>query len=237
MKKLLILVVLALLIVGLVFTIKNGFTISSLKVNSWKEITELNSNTDAAIQSATKLTEQDYKTSGQELKNAIQSLNKVKLNYESQMAYSEDGKVAGIVVKNHKIEHLWTTLGNYANDHNVDLSFDVSKVQTGTEIELYNLEFTILGSYPDTIDFLSDIIKDDTLEFEISKFSMVPNDTTIQKTTSDNTSQDTNTSTVTDSNANETIKQNTTTDSSSGSVDYLILKTTFNVQNVGIEFE
>ena len=70
---------------------------------------------------------------------------------------------------------MWTRIGNYATQHGLDLEFNISKNssdQGNSEYILSDLSFIATGEYNEIADFISNLEKDERLEFEIRNFAM-----------------------------------------------------------------
>ena len=173
MKKLLMLILIALLVAFSIFLFIQGVHIGSFEIPGIKIIQEKDDELDAKIQQAGKLAEKDYKQAVGDVTASSQQLKQQKKNYEDMTAISTDaeGKSTNQIEK-YEIETLWVRLGNHATSQGVVMQMDVIKGNSSTQ-DMYNLKFTATGSYISITDFISAIENDSTLGFKIEDFSMV----------------------------------------------------------------
>lgn len=174
MKKLLILILIALLVAFSIFLFIQGVHIGSFEIPGIKIIQEKDDELDAKIQQAGKLAEKDYKQAVGDVTASSQQLKQQKKNYEDMTAISTDaeGKSTNQIEK-YEIETLWVRLGNHATSQGVVMQMDVIKGNSSTQ-DMYNLKFTATGSYISITDFISAIENDSTLGFKIEEFKMNP---------------------------------------------------------------
>ena len=83
---------------------------------------------------------------------------------DTKEQYEEKAKLLGnskyyMQTEEYKIEFLWTKLGNYAHDENVEIKIDVSNSN-------------ISGRYTDVTQFIYDVENDSKLGFKIENFDM-----------------------------------------------------------------
>ncbi len=229
MKKLLILVLIALLLTLSIFIVIQGVHIGSLEILGVKGIQEKSSQLDEKIQQAGKLAEKDYQQALNDVKTNTKKLQEEKKNYEDMTQISEDGDVqAANQIEKYEIETLWVKLGNHATTQGVVIKMDVKK---GSAQDVYDLQFTATGSYISITDFVSAIENDSSLGFKIEEFKLVPSssgsdlqatfvckDITIKDvsqsavtTTTDNNTQTDGTSNGSDQNNTNATNANTTT--------------------------
>ena len=172
MKKLLILVLIALLLTLSIFIVIQGVHIGSLEILGVKGIQEKSSQLDEKIQQAGKLAEKDYQQALNDVKTNTKKLQEEKKNYEDMTQISEDGdEQAANQIEKYEIETLWVKLGNHATTQGVVIKMDVKK---GNAQDVYDLQFTATGSYISITDFISAIENDSSLGFKIEEFKLVP---------------------------------------------------------------
>ena len=107
MKKLLILVLIALLLTLSIFIVIQGVHIGSLEILGVKGIQEKSSQLDEKIQQAGKLAEKDYQQALNDVKTNTKKLQEEKKNYEDMTQISEDGDVqAANQIEKYEIETL-----------------------------------------------------------------------------------------------------------------------------------
>ncbi len=174
MKKLLLSILIALLILLVVYIAMQGIKIGNLEILGINGIKEKNDNLELKLQQATKLTEVNYKQAINDVQESIKRLSTEKKNYEDLTILNaeNDGQITSQIQK-YEIETLWVTLGNHATSEGAILKMEVAKGSNNTQ-ETYNLRFTVTGSYISITDFISDIENDTTLGFKIENFKMLP---------------------------------------------------------------
>ena len=112
MKKLLILILIALLVLLGYFIIIQGVgTEGSLQILGIKGIQAKNAELEQKIQEATSLAEKDYQSVLSEIKQNTQSFEDAKKRYEDNVIINEGGEVETLS-KPYDIETLWVRLGN-----------------------------------------------------------------------------------------------------------------------------
>lgn len=211
MKKFLISILVILLLVLTYFVVLKNITIATWKSKSINDIKNANNELNKQIDMAKQINNQEYPQSIEKLENSIRNLKVAKEKYETKLNYvSENAELGVVEIKEYKIERLWITLENYAKDNGLVLQLDLLDTSTANT---YDLDITIIGSYIGITDFIYDIEGDDTLGFKIQNFKIIPSTTT----TNDNSEEEKN--------------ENTTT-----SVNTNVLKATFKIEGVGIEF-
>jgi len=182
MKKLLILILIALLLTLSIFVVIQGVEIGSIEILGVKGIQAKNSELDDKIQQAGKLAEKDYQQAVSTVQSNAKKLKEEKKNYEDLIAISEeDGTQITNQIEKYEIETLWVKLGNHATSQGVIMQMDVMK-GNNTAQDVYNLKFTATGSYISITDFISAIENDTTLGFKIEEFKMLPSGSDLQAT-------------------------------------------------------
>ena len=172
MKKLLILILIALLVALSIFIVIQGVNIGSLEILGVKGIQSKSSQLDEKIQQAGKLAEKDYQQALNDVKTNTKKLQEEKKNYEDMTQISEDGDIqTANQIEKYEIETLWVKLGNHATTQGVVMNMDVKK---GSAQDIYDLQFTATGSYISITDFISAIENDSSLGFKIEEFKLVP---------------------------------------------------------------
>ena len=172
MKKLLILILIAVLVALSIFIVIQGVNIGSLEILGVKGIQSKSSQLDEKIQQAGKLAEKDYQQALNDVKTNTKKLQEEKKNYEDMTQISEDGDIqTANQIEKYEIETLWVKLGNHATTQGVVMKMDVKK---GSAQDIYDLQFTATGSYISITDFISAIENDSSLGFKIEEFKLVP---------------------------------------------------------------
>ena len=225
MKKLLILILIALILALSIFIVMNGLTIGKINILGINGIRDKNAQLDKQVEQASRLAEQDYKQAVNEVESNVQELQKEKQEYQDMTAVSSEGDIqAANQLQRYTIDTLRVKLGNYATQEGTTLRMDVLKGTNTTE-DTYNLRLTVNGSYVGITDFVSDIENDSILGFKIENFKMQPGSNTsdLQATfmcndiaitgvsgTSPQTTQNTNTNNTNTNNTNTNSTTNNT---------------------------
>ena len=170
MRKILIGVLVALMLIGLIFFMVNGFT--KINIKGVRGIDEKDTQINDKITDLSNISSVKYKEAESNLKQAAAKLIDVKTEYENQAALSNSNSSSyASKLETYDIDYLWTKLGNYAKDENVVIKIDVTA--GGASSNLYNLNFTVTGTYVGTTDFIYDIENDSKLGFKIDEFKMI----------------------------------------------------------------
>ena len=182
MKKLLILILIALLLALAFIVAINGVSIGRIEILGIRGIQNKSLELDEKIQQAGKLAQRDFKQAINDVENTAQELESKKEEYLNLLPQNlEDGTQTLPTLKRYEIETLWVKIGNHATSEGTVIKMDV--VQGGSGIETsstetttstssnqdysyYNLNFTVNGSYISITDFISDIENDDELGFK-----------------------------------------------------------------------
>lgn len=234
MKKILISVLIILLLALTFVAFYKGLNLGIIKIDSIKNIKSQSAKLEEDLNQANELSNKTYPSEVEGLEEAIRKLQISKQDYENKSLYSNEGNALGTIeVKTYTIHYLWTILGNYRKDRGVrSLNLDLKSTQNE---DVYDLEFTLVGSYTSITDFLYDIEDDEELNFEIKNFSISSNITT--QGNQDNTSNSNDQNTTADSNNVLSNNQNTVSQTTTEKSDGTILQATFTVENVGITLE
>lgn len=192
MKKILIgVIILSLLVLGYFMCFK-GIALGDFKIESISDIKNESNTLDKKLDEANKISAQTYPKEISNLEGAEKKLNSTKKEYETKNAYNTTNQdIFSTYLKNYKIETLMVNLGRHSNQNALkDFRFDL---ETTKSTNVYNLKFTIAGSYESIYNFIYSIENDADLLFEIVDLSIEPY--MIKKTTTI-TEVDTNKSTT-----------------------------------------
>lgn len=213
MKKLLILVLIALLMALTIFLALQGISIGNIEILGIRGIQQKNSELDEKIQQAAKLVEKDYKQAVSDVQTNAKKLQEEKKNYEDMTVVAEGETQVANQIEKYEIETLWVRLGNHATSEGAVMQMDVIK-GTNSAQDVYDLRFTVTGSYISITDFISAIENDSTLGFKIEEFKMNPaaSGTDLQATfvCKDITIKDVSATTVNTPTSQDTNTENTT---------------------------
>lgn len=173
MKKLLLLILIALLLALSIYTVLEGISIGSLQILGMKDIRTENDNLDQTIKQAAKLAEKDYVQAVADIDTDAKKLKQEKEKYEDMTAISNEGEVvAANQLETYEYDSLMVKLGNHATSKGATPKIDVI---SGGATGIYNLNITATGSYIAITDFISAIENDSTLGFKIENFKIGAN--------------------------------------------------------------
>ena len=236
MKKLLILILIALLLALAFIVGMNGVNIGSIQILGIQGIQNKSAELDEKIQEAGKLAQKDFKQAVNDVESTAKELESKKEEYINLLPENlEDGTQTLPTLKRYEIETLWVKIGNHATSEGTTIKMDVVQGGTGIDAETqslsqsdysyYDLKFTVNGSYISITDFISDIENDDELGFKIEEFKLVPSSSgidlqatficrdilikTVEQTTNTTTGNNTTNNTNTTNTTNTTNSTNT----------------------------
>ena len=171
MKKLLILILIALVLVLTVFTIINGIHIGNFSVLGIKEIQNENATLEKDVTEATKLASSTFPNKVSELNASMKKLEEQKTTYEDMVAVSDTGEIqTASQLSKYNLDFLWTEIGTHATSVGVNIDMALTQGTGGQDV--YNINFTAVGSYVGISEFIRDIEDDSDLAFKIEEFSM-----------------------------------------------------------------
>lgn len=222
MKKLLILILIALVLALTIFTIINGIEIGSFSILGIKQIQDKNAELEETVTEATRLASSNFPSAVSELNASMDDLQEQKTAYEDMVAVSDTGDVqTASQLSNYNLDFLWTQIGTHATSEGVNIDMALTQGTGGQNV--YNINFTAVGSYVGISEFIRDIEDDSDLAFKIEEFSMTAGESTsqlratfvcknipIEGISSIDTQAQTNTNTT---NSTNTTSTNTTTNS------------------------
>lgn len=178
MKKLLLLILIALLAALSIFIVFNGLEIGKIEVLGVREIQSRSNDLDEQIKNASKLAQTDYKQAVNTVESNTKELKTTKQEYQDLTAVSSEGDVSlASQIEKYEIETLLIKLGNHAKSEGAKIKIDITKDSTNSQ-DSYNLKFTVNGSYVAITEFISDIENDSILGFKIEEFKMQPSSST-----------------------------------------------------------
>lgn len=227
MKKLLISILIALLLILSIFIAVNGLNVGKIEVLGIRGINQKNSELDQKIQQATQLSTIDYQKAVDEVEENSKKLTEEKKNYEDMALLNTDSEgQATAQLQKYEVEALWVKLGNHATSEGATMKMDIVRGSSTSE-NMYDLNFTVNGSYISIIDFISDIENDSTLGFKIENFHMSGSGDSLQATfvckeisiidvnesQVDTGTNNNNTTNITTNSTNSTNSTNTTSNS------------------------
>ncbi len=182
MKKLLILILIALLLILTFYIGMQGVSFGKVEVLGIKGIQAKSAQLDSKLQEAGKLAEKSYAQAVSDVNSNAKKLKEEKKNYEDMTTISSDGDVqSSNQIEKYELETLYVKLGNHATKEGVIMKMDILQGSSGAQ-GVYNLNFTVTGGYVQIEDFISSIENDSTLGFKIEEFKMAPSGDTLQAT-------------------------------------------------------
>lgn len=223
MKKILISILIILILTLAFVSLRNGVSIGFIKINSIEDVKSANDGLNNDFNIANTLANITYLEEIDKLESAITRLKSSKQEYENKNLYNKENEALTTVqIKTYTIHYLWTILGNYSKDRNLQ-SLNIY-LKSGQGEDIYDLDFTLVGNYVGITDFIYDIENDEELNFEIQNFKI-----SSQIGASSNNVESTGTQNET--NTTQTSKEETKTS------DGNIIQATFTVKNVGVTLE
>lgn len=231
MKKILISVLIILLLVLSYFALAKG--IGFLKIKSINDIKTASNQLETSFNEANELSSKTYPSEVEALESAIKQLKISKQEYENKNLYnSEENSLGTIEIKTYKIHYLWTILGNYRKDRGIQsLTLDLKSTETQ---DVYDLEFTLVGTYTRITDFLYDIENDEELSFEIKNFNLSSTGSSSAQTNNTNENEENLELQGGEGQDIQNNEENTTTQSSGNGYN---LQAKFTVENIGITLD
>ena len=182
MKKLLIIILVALLGAGVYFTVVEGLQIGSVTVLGFQGIKQENDNLNSKMEEVNTLTSITFRQKTTELNSAAKELENAKTEYENRLKYtSEEDRQKVLETEKYELDFLWAKIGAYATEEKVILQLDVTTSSTGLA-NMKDLSFIATGSYIGITDFIYSLEDDDELGFRIENFKMIPSGSDLQAT-------------------------------------------------------
>lgn len=178
MRKVLFTLLLILVLILSGITITKGLNIVKYDIWGIKDIIAKDEEIDDLNLKLSDLVSTTYPSTLKKLESSAQTMEKTKSEYESKALLISE-KDSNMQTEKYEIEFLWTKIGNYAQDNDVEIKIDVTDSQISGR---YDLNFTVSGKYSDITQFIYDIENDSKLGFKIEKFKMVPSENGVQAT-------------------------------------------------------
>ena len=245
MRKILISVLVCLMLMLTAFYVVNGM--AKINVKGVKGIDEKNSELESKITELSNVISVTYQGAETNLNKTASTLIDNKTEYENQAALSNlnaSNYITGLEA--YDIDYLWTKLGNYAKEEGVVIKIDVTA--GGASSNLYNLNFSVGGTYVGATDFIYDIENDSKLGFKIDNFKMTSANTNAEIVATftckdislslgnmENTTQDTTNTNNTTTNTNTAGNNNTSTNTNTNTSNSSTSTTSSSAENYGIQ--
>ena len=231
MKKLLILILIALVLALTIFTIINGLEIGGFSVWGIKTIQDENAKLDETVTQATRLASSTFPGKVSEVNASMKKLQEQKTAYQDMAAVSSSSDVqTASQLSNYTLDFLWTEIGTHATSEGVNIDISLTAGTGGQSV--YDLNFTVVGSYVGICEFIRDIEDDSDLAFKIEQFSMTAGESTsllkatfvcknipIEGISSIDTRTTTNGNTTNSTNTNSTNSTSNTTSNSTNTTN------------------
>ena len=193
MRKILLILVLALSIFLCYTTVVNGIEIGdTFEVANYKQVEVASKEIDTLISQLVNINDMEYKSKQSNLQTAIKSYQDAKEEYETMAEMmnaanaENEADVDMSMVDIYDVDFLWTVIGNYGTEEGIALKFDVAKsassVLDSNEYTMCDLKFTVSGDYIPITEFIYHIEEDSKLGFEISDFKMAKGGENLQAT-------------------------------------------------------
>ncbi len=183
MKKILLIIMIILLIVAVYFVLSTGIGIGNIHILGIKQIMEANENLDKKIQELNQAIDVSYPQKMEDLKTASRTFKEAKDEYINLTSVSSDQEILDAMKQeSYTIEYLWARIGNHAKKQGVNIEFQIVSNDTGLQ-GIYNLNFTVDGSYIAITNFISAIENDGELNFRIQGFALNPNQGNVLRST------------------------------------------------------
>ena len=177
MKKTLILILIVLVLALTIFTLINGLQIGSFSIWGVRTIQDENAKLDETVTQATRLASSTFPGKVSEVNASMEELEKQKTTYEDMVAVSNTGDVqTASQLSNYTLDFLWTEIGTHATSEGVNIDISLTAGAGGQNV--YDLNFTVVGSYVGICEFIRDIEDDSDLAFKIEQFSMTAGEST-----------------------------------------------------------
>ena len=177
MKKLLILILIALVLALTIFTIINGLEIGGFHIWGIRTIQDENAKLDKTVTEATRLSSSTFSGKVSEVNASMKELEEQKTAYQDMAAVSSTGDVqTASQLSNYTLDFLWTEIGTHATSEGVNIDISLTAGTGGQSV--YDLNFTVVGSYVGICEFIRDIEDDSDLAFKIEQFSMTAGEST-----------------------------------------------------------
>lgn len=214
MRKVLFILILILVTVLTGIAISNGIEMKNIDIWGVKQIINKDEEIDSSNAQLSDLVGTKYPSAVKTLESSAETMQKTKSEYENKALLLSD-KDRHMQTEQYEIEFLWTKIGNYAKDNDVDIKIEVTASQISGR---YDLNFTVTGDYPDVTQFIYDIENDSKLGFKVEKFKMISDTNGVKATFScteikidiEITTKTTTQSQTADDNSNTTNTTNTT---------------------------
>ena len=116
MRKILIMILIAILLAALGMMMVKGLSVGPLKINSIQEIIDDNAELQDEIAKLSYTIDNDYQNSKAKLSNNVDQLLKTRQEYQDAITYSTEEEIrAATQTEGYKLDYLWTKVRNVCN--------------------------------------------------------------------------------------------------------------------------
>lgn len=178
MRKILIIVLIALLIFLGYVGFTRGISLGIARIKSFSIIQENFKELTDKIESINEKSNVVFANKKAELDKQFEEFTTLKQDYEKKIkSYSKnDDKAKNIFV--YDIDFLWARIGTHATSEAVDIDLDIAENSSGTTAVgnycLCDFYFTVRGEYRDITAFIYHMEDDEELSFSIENFKLLP---------------------------------------------------------------
>lgn len=184
MKKILFIIIIFLLCLLTYFSFSKGIEVGSIQILSVEQIKEKNNELDGKIEETNELIDIKYPDKLATLKTSSNKLEQAKKEYlKLSTLSSEEDIIKASRTESYDIGLLWAKVGNYARNKGTNVEMSVSVNNTAGVKGLYNLNFTVNGTYVSIISFVEAVENDSLLNFRIRNFKLLPHEGSILQAT------------------------------------------------------
>ena len=177
MKKLLILILIALVLILMIYTIMYGLEIGGFSIWGIKKLQDENATLDETISQAKSLATSTFPGKVAEVNASMKELEGQKTIYQDMVTISSSGDIeAASQLSKYTLDFLWTEIGTHATSEGVNIDISLTTGTGGQNV--YDLNFTVVGTYIGICEFIRDIEDDSDLAFKIEQFSMAAGEST-----------------------------------------------------------
>ena len=174
MRKILIIILIAILLILGYFAIFQGLELLGLDVLSVLQIKDKSEELDSKLQRVSTLTSVDKPKAMTTLNESARQLMIEKEEYNDKILASSTEEIEALTQGiQYEMEYLWTKVGTHATKNGVTLRFEVNRSSSGVANK-YDLSFTATGAYTSISEFVASLENDAALNFKIENFKIVP---------------------------------------------------------------
>lgn len=187
MRKYVLVILLIVLAIICFLIIGAGIKVGPFRIYSYSDVSKASSERKTLLSSLNEKNITEYEANKKLLSSATRKYQLKKAEYDSLIESGDLTAESNIYNSNlYDVDYLGVVIGKYATQNGVTLQFDVSKSSSSTSVSseyiICNLNFTITGDYIPITNFIYNLEDDDTLNFEISDFTLEKGGENLQST-------------------------------------------------------